>query len=185
MTPNELLESVKKVITPQLLIDDNDLLSGLLSQALMTFGAKVGAIANIRLNETDLNPDFTWLRSEEIYQIFDKDQDLMDYDLDGSSLTVETNEYTVFPLKALYLVDFNNIDLANDEVPREAHQFVFEYTKALIDMPNIQRVRDAYEGSQLSTEGLPTVADYRTTKEALDTALIEMTLVLPPVSVIY
>lgn len=184
MTPNELLGKVKEVITPQLLIDDEKLLSGLLSQALRKFGAQVGSIGVVRLGMDDVESVFPWDRIEDVFQVTDKDGDLMDFDLDSGALTVDFDENTVFPLKALYIVDFNNIDLNAGEVPNDAFQFVFEYTKVLIDIANIQRVRDAYEASQLSTEGLPVVADLNAAKEAMDTALIEMTLVLPPVMVV-
>ena len=183
MTPNELLVKIKEVITPQLLITDEKLLTGLLSQALRKFGAEVGSIGVIRMNEVDLDPAFPWLRAEDVFQVTDKEGDLLDFDLDSGALTVDFDDETAFPLKALYIVDYNTLSLAADEVPSHAFQFVFEYTKVLIDIANIQRVRDAYESAQLSTEGLPVVADLNAAKEAMDTALIEMALILPPVMV--
>jgi hypothetical protein len=184
MTPNELLEKIKEVVTPQLLITDEKLLNGLLSQSLRKFGAEVGSIIEVRLNELDTDPAYPWVRSEEIHQITDKDGDLLDFDLDGGALTVDYDDMSVFPLRAYYILDYNGIDFDNDEVPSDAFQFVFEYTNILIDIVNIQYVRDAYESSQLSTEGLPLVADIRAAKDAMDTALVERVLVLPPVMVI-
>lgn len=153
MTPAEMMTGVKKRFAT-LLVDDNETLSTLLTQALSTYQDRAGVISRLRIEKADgvnlVYPEdylslihVTDSRGTLVYS--DPFPDSLDLDLTGRER---------YPFTMLYFVNLRDRDFDKWQIPPDIIGSLEDYLEALIKIPNTERLRRAYVAGKLDITGL-------------------------------
>lgn len=194
MTPNDLLNEVKKRFSPLIVVDPIKL-SSYLDRALRMYRDRAGVIRNLDIKEDKIERPNDAL---ELVGVSDTNGNYVECvesrELDDVSnehkvmwtLKVESNCKGRFepPYRVVYLLDLAGLDKQADQLPRGIISLLGDYLEALIDIENTQRLRMAGSTAEIPVDSLRTDAELIDRKNQLELDMQEMAEILPMMVVI-
>lgn len=194
MTPNELLEEVKRRFSPLIVVDPVKL-NDFLMQALRTYRDRAGVIRNLDTNDENIERPADAL---ELVGVSDSAGNYVEC-IEVRELDPETNEHKVMwnlqvesnykgrfepPYRIVYLLDLAGLNVDEDQLPRGIVSLLGDYLECLIDIENTRRFRMAGGTAEIQVDSLRTDSELIDRKNQLELDMQETAEILPMMVVI-
>lgn len=194
MTPNELLDEVKRRFSPLIVVDPVKL-NDFLMQALRTYRDRAGVIRNLDTNDENIERPADAL---ELVGVSDSAGNYVEC-IEVRELDPETNEHKVMwnlqvesnykgrfepPYRIVYLLDLAGLNVDEDQLPRGIVSLLGDYLECLIDIENTRRFRMAGGTAEIQVDSLRTDSELIDRKNQLELDMQETAEILPMMVVI-